>query len=145
MVSSASGVWIGVGCITLVLLAVLANVGMLGFLVNHESKEDCPACTCPAPISLGETTNSNQLLSRAESFDLIYNSFSPAQQTCINDCLRTHCSGPYTNTPNPCTPADPSYPNCPVPQVCIPSAITPIHCCVTECVGQCPPGCACHT
>jgi hypothetical protein len=117
--------WLGVVCTVLVLLAVLANIGMLGFLVNHENREDCPDCTCPAPVSLGETSDFGDLLSDAAlGNDLLY-SLQQVNNACIDECLRRYCKGQYQPPPNT---------QCPI-------NIFPFHCCIAGCAGANPPGC----
>jgi hypothetical protein len=113
--------------LTGILLGVLATVGMLGFLVNHENREDCPACTCPAPVSLGENADFGDILNDAAlGNDLLY-SLQQVNNVCIDECLRRYCKGQYQPPPNT---------QCPI-------QFETFQCCISKCTGHCPPGCFC--
>lgn len=117
-----------------ILLGVLANVGMLGFLVNHETKEDCPDCVCGGgPVSLGGNADFSNLLSDAAlGNDLLY-ALDQIANSCVDDCLRRYCKGPYRQPP--CT-----FPPC--ANICT-SQPEPFPCCIAQCTGNCLIGCAC--
>ena len=109
--------------VSLTLLAVLANVGMLGFLVNHETKENCPDCVCGGPATLGESDQ--DLLGL---ISIMANQSTP----CAKECLGNVCM------------AIPNSGNNPPPQACICGAsmqakVNYVNCCVNNCRFEVPP------
>jgi len=127
-------------CWAFIVASIAMGFAIDGWIRTKDIQHDSGFGLSKLSSSLTDTSSLAYLSDQAEAYNAVYNSLSSATQECITHCFSCKCAGPFRIPPNPCTPADPLYPNCvgslacPLQSGCPPSTTT-LQTCLSGCNG----------